>query len=256
MRGIGACGSGHDSNTTRIRCSLTVEPQTRRFLSAPFDCALSEVYVRPGETVTRGQVLAKMDDTKLVAEIASLAAQLAQARQRYTAALSTSDASKAELARHEVLHLEKQHEIAEKRKSELSVCAPLDGVVLSGNLERAQGSTIKAGDVLFEVGPLNALVAEIAIPEPDVRFIPDGARARLALESLPQFSKELPLGRIHPRAELLDSELVYVGEVNFDNTEQVRPGMKGTAYIDRGLQPLAWVLFHRPYENVKLAVGW
>ncbi len=45
------------------------------------------------------------------------------------------------------------------------------------------------------------------------------------------------IARLHPRAELIDGSNVFIAEVRLDDTEDLRPGMRGAASIAGDLQP-------------------
>ena len=63
--------------------------------------------------------------------------------------------------------------------------------------------------------------------------------------------------RIHPRAELLDTESVFVAEVSLENASgQLRPGLKGRARIQGERHPLGWNLFHGAFEKARQWLIW
>ena len=57
---------------------------------------------------------------------------------------------------------------------------------------------------------------------------------------------------------MVDSESVFVAEVKLSNSKGLlKPGMKGTGRIACGTFPLAWNLFHQPWEAaIKAYHGW
>jgi len=79
----------------------------------------------------------------------------------------------------------------------------------------------------------------------------------IKLSAFPFQTFEGTVKRIHPKAEMVDDHSVFVAEVllNRDHVE-LRPGMKGSAKIRSGWSPLAWNLFHRPWEAVRCWMIW
>ncbi|MFN3192737.1 MAG: efflux RND transporter periplasmic adaptor subunit [Aureliella sp.] len=240
-----------------IKCDVTCEPQTRRFVSAPFDAKLLKSLVKAGDQVVAGQVLAELDGGDLQTQLANLQAKLSQSQQRHTAALSNGDASEAELERLESAHLRGEIRILQSRFDRLQIMAPIDGIVVAGNLERSEGSTIQMGDNLFEVAPIDHMIAEVAIPEEQIAFVKKDLQTRISLNSHGGQTLRTKLDSIHPRNEMLNGQSVFVAEASLANeSASLLPGMTGSARIDVGYRPIAWLLFHRPYEKLRQLIGW
>ena len=240
-----------------ISCGVTCEPATRRYVAAPFDAKLLKTYVMPGDQVESGQVIAILDGSDLRSELAGRQAELSQATQRRAAAMSASDAASSELERLEVTRLQAEIAMLQQQADRLEIKAPMKGMVVSGNLERKQGAPLSMGENLFEIAPLDDLVVEIAIPESEISYVGAGQNVRISLAASHGSSQTTKVERIHPRSELRGSNSVFVAEATIDNaSDQLRPGMQGKAKVSAGLKPLAWVLFHHPYEVVRAWVGW
>ena len=241
----------------QVAAKVTCEPAERRYVAAPFDAKLLESKVRLGEEVVKGQLLAVFDGNHLASQIAIKQAELAQATQRRMAALTVGDASDAELERLEVDRLTNETQILKQRQRRIEIRSPLTGIVVAGNLERAAGSSLELGEELFEIAPLDQLVAEVAIPEQDIAYVQTGISTRISLDAWGGNSHRTQLLRIHPRSELLDGESVFVAEADISDSQfSMRPGMQGSARISSGWKPLGWVLLHRPYEAFRRWSGW
>ncbi|MEZ6090370.1 MAG: efflux RND transporter periplasmic adaptor subunit [Pirellulaceae bacterium] len=240
-----------------VKCNVVCEPAIRRYVAAPFDARLLKSHVVVGQTVAQGELLATLDGGELYNELAAVRAKLAQSKQRHSAALSQGDHSKSEFERLEMEHLLHELEILEKRQLKLSIRSPIDGVVVSGDLERAEGATVSLGDNLFEIASLNRLIAEIAIPESRVTSIGTSQSVRIWLDAAPGWSRQSNIKRIHQRSELRENASVYIAQAELSNDEHtLRPGMNGTAAIEAGYKPIAWLLFHRPYDAIRKRIGW
>ena len=240
-----------------VRCNVTCEPFLRRYVAAPFDAKLLESKILPGDNVEKGQLLAILDGSELRSQIASLEAQLGQATQRRAAALSTGDASNAELERLEVQKLTGEIDVLHSRIARLEIRSPISGIVVSGNLERIQGAPLSVGEDLFEIAPLHNLVMEIAIPESDISRVQVGMETRISLDAGQGGSHVAKIARIHPRSEMRDGQSVFVGEAEIENAQDdIRPGMLGQARVAVGKKPAGWILLHRPYEALRRWIGW
>jgi multidrug efflux pump subunit AcrA (membrane-fusion protein) len=160
------------------------------------------------------------------------------------------------VAKLEMERIELRAQVLERRIGNLEVKSPIEGIVVSGDLERAEGMPLDKGQTLFEIAPLAEMVVEVAVPEHDIPYVVAGQQAALRLEAYPGRQWIGEIARIHPRAEIRDDRNVFVAEFNLQNQSGVlRPGMKGRAKITGPPRPLGWNLFHRPYEKLLQAWG-
>jgi multidrug efflux pump subunit AcrA (membrane-fusion protein) len=243
--------------THRLTCRCTIEPLLRRYVPAPFDGTLQETRVRPGDRVTKGQVLAVLDGRDLRFQLAGLRAKLEQAQQRADAALAKRNGGTTQLEQLAVRELELEIRTLERRCENLEVKSPLDGVVVTGDLIRMQGAPLQVGQRLFEVAPLSALLAEIAVPQEEIGYVAVGMPVELALDAVP--GKYFPgtLDKVHPRAEVRDGQSVFVAEVGLQGFEErLLPGMNGHARVTAGRRSIGWILFHRPIDALRQWWGW
>ena len=87
----------------RVTANTVIEGRLRQVVTAPFDGFIGQVMVRPGERVTRGQVLARLDDRDLKLEQARLHSEREQAAGRLRQAMADREAAAMALAQAEVL---------------------------------------------------------------------------------------------------------------------------------------------------------
>jgi hypothetical protein len=241
----------------RPQNDCTVEPLTRRFVAAPFDGPLEEALVRPGDEIAEGDLLARMDGREVRWELAGIRADLHRATKQRAGHVAAHDSGQAELARHDVDRLQMRTQLLERRDQELEIRSPLAGVVVSGDLKDAEGMPLETGRTLFEVAPLGRMKVEIAIREDDFAYVRSGMKATIQLNAFPLQSFEATIARIHPRAELRESENVFIAEIELDNPSGIlRPGMRGTATIAADRYPLGWNLLRRPITAALTWLGW
>lgn len=229
----------------------------RRFVAAPFDARLASSDVVAGQQVNQGQRLATLDGSELKSELAGLRAELAQSEQRLLAALSAGDHSKAEFERLETEQLTQEISLLENRWRQLEIRTPIDGIVISGDLECAQGKPLSSGDNLYEIASLDRFIAEIAVSESDVNHVQESMQVSLSLEAEPGEDRQTSIVKIHLRNEIRENQSVFIAEAELGNaTGMLRPGMNGIATVHAGYRALGWVLFHRPYNAVRHWIGW
>lgn len=240
----------------QISCDVVCEPVLRRYIAAPFDAILLQSNVKAGEQVQAGQVLASLDGGELRTELASLRARLAQSDQRQLAALASGDHSSAESERLEVEQLQREIELYETRQEKLDIRSPIDGVIVTGDLERVAGAPLSVGQSLYEIACLDRLIAEVAVPEDVVAGVRRDMPVRVVLDAAPGMAQKSQILNVHLRNEIRDNASVFIAEAELSNPDQLlRPGMSGTANIHAGYRPLGWVLFHRPYYALRSWLG-
>jgi len=241
----------------RIRCKFQLQPVERQFVVAPYDGILESTLVDPGDTVTAGSVLARMDGREIRWELAGLEAQLNRVKKQRDAAMASHNVSTAQQAKLEMRRLELKIRLLERRMASLDIKTPLSGIVVSGDLRSARGAPLAVGQQLFEIAPLDQMVVELSIPEDEIAYAGAGRQVTLRLDAFPGETWNGVLSAIHPRAQIRDDESVFIGEMKLNNGSQsLRPGMRGRATIHGPRHPVGWNLLHRPYEALLRMVGW
>ena len=183
--------------------------------------------------------------------LADLTAQRETARKKRDVNRSARDAAATQIAELEIEQLDAQIRLAEYRQASLTICSPVDGVVLQGELENAQGAPVRTGDVLVEVSPLATLKLELNVAEFDLDYVSLDQPVDFSLEGTPFQQMQGSIERIHPASEIRDNQNVFVSEFTVDNeNQQLRPGMQGSAKVNAGKRSLGWVLFHRPAQRL------
>jgi hypothetical protein len=216
----------------RIACDCSAEPQTQRFVSAPFAGVFEKSLVRPGDVVTKGALLGQMDGRELRIELATITANYEQARKSHDVNLAAGKVAAAQIDRLELARLEQQRSLVEHRMANLAIRSPVAGYVIGGDLKRTEGAPLTVGQVLFEIAPLDQMIVEVAIPDDDIGHVQAGQLVSIRFDARAGEDFVGRLARIHPRSETRDSQNVFIGEVSLDETASaLRPGMKGRARI-------------------------
>jgi RND family efflux transporter MFP subunit len=241
----------------KIKCDCQVQPFTRRFVVAPFEGRLEKALVRQGEVVNQGQLLAQLDGRELRWELAGLTAERSRAGKQRDTAMAAQKAADAQAAKLEMDRLDLKIQLLEHRVNNLEVRSPIDGIIISGDLERAEGAPLTVGQTLFEVAPLDTMVVELAVPEEDISHIGVGQRVAIRLDAYPGQKWHASLQKIHPRAEVRNSQNTFVAELSLNNPQSVlRPGMNGSAKVVGPRKTLGWSLFHKPVDWLTGKLGW
>ncbi len=240
-----------------VTSQCQVQPVTRRFIVAPYDGTLEKSLVAPGDVVHAGDVLARMDEQEVRWELSSLQADRARAEKERDAAMAGHRTSGAQLAELETQRLDVEIQLLQHRIENLAIRSPIDGIVVAGDLEKAEGAPLTIGQTLFEVAPLEKMTVEIQIPEEDISYVSPGMPVAISLDAFADDHISGTLQQIHPQAELKENQSVFVAEMELANPHsRLRPGMNGWAEITSERKSLGWILFHKPWTSVRRALAW
>jgi RND family efflux transporter MFP subunit len=211
---------------------------------------LTAVLVEEGDRVRRGQVLARLDDTELRAQLRQAQAQFAVAERTWRRAQELRKGgivTQAEFERDEAAYLAARasRDALRARAGYATVAAPIDGVVLTQTVER--GDVVGAQTPLFTLGDVSTLVLQVAVSELDVPGLRVGDSVGVTVDALPGRPLAGSIRRIFPSADP-ETRLVPVEVALRDaGTAGVRPGFLARAAFTVGrksdavLVPLAAV---------------
>lgn len=240
-----------------VRGGCEVHPVSLRYVAAPFDARLLHAAVEPGDEVIAGQVLARLDGEEIRWELSGATAEVDRAAKERDGHLAGKEINAAQVSRLEMARMNAKATVLRQRSEQLEIRSPVDGVIISGDLRKAEGAPLTTGQTLFEIAPLEEMVLEIGIPEEDIGHVVVGQSVEAVLNALSDRTWTGTIERIHPRAELVDQDYVFVAEVKFTNEFRLlRPGMKGRAKIETASHPLGWNLFHKAIDQMRFWIGW
>lgn len=232
----------------KVSGNCVLEPRQTRFVVAQFDAVLKKVHKLPGTTVTEGELLAEFDERAIELEISSLLAEIQKTKKMQDVHTATGKAALSQMAGLERRSLEEKLQLYRDRLGKLSIESPVDGIVISDNMERIEGSPISRGQGLFEIAPLNTMIVEAHIAQEDIGYVKKQAATSISLESFPDRNWESSVYTIFPRADIRGGKNVFLVESLLENSENIlRPGMRGELDIVVGKKPLAWKIFRKPW---------
>ncbi len=246
-----------------IKADCRLAPTVKRVVAAPFQGQLKKSFVLPGDHVEAGAVLGEMENRDLKLKEAELIAAREKALKQRDKALANDgeggDFSAAQVANFEAESVGRELDLVQRKIALLTITAPLAGVVVSGDLRRAEGQPVQQGQVLFEVAPLDRMIVEIDVPDREISRVRAGLPMRFRLDAFSGERWSSPLDKVHPQSEQRDGRNVFVceaGIANADRALDLRPGMHGRAVISGDRRPLVWILTHRLWEFIVTSLLW
>jgi multidrug efflux pump subunit AcrA (membrane-fusion protein) len=162
--------------------------------------------------------------------------------------------AEAQMAEAESAKAQSQINLYAEQIEQASIKAPVDGVVLSGDLKSKIGAPVKLGDELFQVGP-HELRAELSVPDDQIADLSVQQHGELAASSFPEQHLGFTVQRIFPKAEVTSGKNVFKVRVVLDagaTRAWMKPGMEGIAKVHVGEARYAWIWTHRLVNWVRM----
>jgi HlyD family secretion protein len=253
--------------TVTVTATGTVQPTNQVEVSSELSGTLSSVEVDFNETVTAGQVLARLDATKLAAQVANARAQLTAAKARVLQAEATEReakatldtkreladrgiATKSDMAGFEAAYERAQASVAiaeadltlaeanlalvEADLEKAEIRSPIDGIVLDRAAEAGQtvASSLSAPILFTLAGDLAQMELLVDIDEADIGRVKVGDNATFTVDAYNTTDFPATITQIRFAPENTNDVVTYKAVLAVDNPDKLlRPGMTATATV-------------------------
>ena len=168
----------------RVGAPARIEGAVQRVVAAPMDGFLQRSHVRPGDAVRAGDLLVELADQDLVLEQRKWESALAQHENGYAAALARADRAQFVISQARPTRRARSSTWCASNSARTRLVAPIDGVVIKGDLSQALGAPVQRGDALLTLAPREQYRLIVEVDERDIADVqrgPDRApRAGLA----------------------------------------------------------------------------
>jgi HlyD family secretion protein len=256
--------------TVTVTATGKLQPTNQVDVGSELSGTIQKVFVDDNDTVTKGQLLAQLDLSKLNAQVEKSKATLASARARVQQTEATLTEARANLQRLQQVaalsggrvpskaELETAKATVERaiadRSSALaavneaqatletdqtnirkaSIRAPIDGLVLARRVE--PGQTVAASfqaPVLFTLAEdLRHMELEVDVDEADVGQVRKGQEATFTVDAYPNRVYTAQVILVRYGSDTVNNVVSYKTRLVVDNTDlSLRPGMTATAEI-------------------------
>ncbi len=232
---------------SRVASDFSLEPGRDAHLRAEVPGTLQQVFVRQGDRVEAGQLLAVLGNSDIEADAKTLAEQLAMANSDLRSAQGWQDSGKTASARTEQVRLEQEWSVAQHKVGALQIRAPISGVVSTPPIEPEAGEYLAAGQEFCKIADLSTMRTRILVRDWELEDVTPGAKAHLKVLAFPYRTYSGRVEAILPAAaadrpvaqpqklERLGRELTnyFAVVMDFPNPDgSLIEGMTGTAKID------------------------
>ena len=253
-----------------VSATGNLQPTNQVDVGCEISGTIESVFVENNQQVKKGQLLARLDTSRLADQVvksrAALAAAEAQALQmeatvvesratlarlRQVAELSGGkvpskaeiDTAEANVKRAEANEANARASIGQAKAalrsdetnlSKATIRSPIDGVVLKRNVE--PGQTVAASlqaPVLFTLAEnLSQMELRVDVDEADVGQVRDGQPATFGVDAYPGRRYQARITRVHYGSQTKENVVSYVAVLTVANPDlSLRPGMTATAEI-------------------------
>ncbi|MBC5785962.1 HlyD family efflux transporter periplasmic adaptor subunit [Ramlibacter sp. USB13] len=239
----------------RITAPALVEGEVQRSIVAPFQGFVQQAYLRAGDTVRAGDVIASLDDADLKLDAEKARAELDVAERKEREAVAAGKRVDMRLAAAQAAQARATLDLAEQKLQRVQLVAPFDGVIVRGDLSQQRGSPVEQGKVLFELAPLTAWRLILKVDERDIAYVQSQRQGELALTGLAGVTHPFEVKRITSIASAEGGVNHFRAEADLGDAKvSLRPGMEGVAKIDCGSASALWVATRRLLAWTRLAV--
>jgi HlyD family secretion protein len=253
-----------------VTATGTLQPTNQVEVGSELSGNIDEVLVDYNDRVEAGQVLARLDVSKLKAQVKQNKAALATAEAKVLSAAATIqetasklrqlekiwklsngktpsqfdiDAAKAAAARAKadkasaaagVAEVEAKLDMTLTDLSKAEIVSPVNGIVLSRNIE--PGQTVAASfsaPVLFNLAEdLTKMELQVDVDEADIGQVREGQEAQFTVDAYPERKFSAKIRQVRFASTVTNGVVTYKTVLMVDNSDlALRPGMTATAEI-------------------------
>jgi hypothetical protein len=238
----------------RINADFTLKARHQQVVVAPFDTFSKTVLVEPGDRVEGGKtVLGTLETAELRLKLAALMAEQLGYRKQKAAAMRDGETAEAHMADAQIQKVAAQIRLTKNRIDQAALVAPIDGWVISEDRKQQIGAPVETGEILFEIASIDALRAELHVPETEIASVTEGQSGEMAAVGHPDQKIRFVIERINPLAEVVEHQNVFrVRARILEPREWMRPGMQGEARIAAGDKTYLWIASHRLIDWLRM----
>ena len=248
----------------RIEAPVVLKAAEQRTLSVPFDALIAGVPegVESGAEVKAGQVLATLDTTELKLQRLDAANQLDEASKRADAALAAGKLDEYKQSSAQAEQARAKIELYDVLIGKATITAPIDGTIIEGDLRDMIGASVKLGQAMYVVAPLDRMVLIAQVSDKDIALIRDSGEGvttgQMATKAQPGDMFDFTVAQIVPLASPdADRRNAFEVRATLDKgSPWMRPGMEGLAKFNTGRRSLLDIGTRRIRDTLRLWLWW
>ena len=240
--------------TYLLTLPCTIAPAEEREIAAPFEGVIEATFVRAGDTVEEGQILARLDTRQLLLDLNKANSDYNAASIESIQGASEGDLQKLAIGRAKADAAKSLAKKIERNLQLAEIRAPCRGTILTGELDQRIGESVPMGESLFRFAAADKWKIVIDSPEYATTLIEVGQKGTFATVARPLVPLNVEVNHLRTHAEVREGKNVFLSEakVSDQSPDWLRSGMQGTTRIDVGRHPIYWVWLHRVIDQIRL----
>lgn len=239
--------------STSITATGTIEPVTKVEVGTQVSGIIDKIYVDYNSVVHRGQVIAELDKTNLLSELASAQSNLSNAQssldyqtanyKRYQALykkglVSANDYENTKLSYEQaVQQVRVQQQNVKRAQTNLgyaTITSPIDGVVLSKEVEEGQtvASAMTTPTLFIIAQDLTDMRVIAKIDEADIGGVKEGLHVTFTVDAYPDDTFEGTVTQVRQQATTESNVVTYEVVISAPNESlKLKPGLTANVSI-------------------------
>ena len=239
--------------STSITATGTIEPVTEVEVGTQVSGIIDRIYVDYNSEVHKGQIIAELDKTNLLSELASAQSNLnnSQASLTYQTAnykrykalyekglVSANDYENAKLSYEQAVQQVKvQQQNVQKAQTNLgyaTITSPIDGIVLSKEVEEGQtvASAMTTPTLFIIAQDLTDMRVIADIDEADIGGVKEGQRVSFTVDAFPDDTFEGKVTQVRQEATTESNVVTYEVVISAPNEHlKLKPGLTANVTI-------------------------
>ncbi len=231
----------------RVDGDAVVAPLHSAQIQPEVEGVVRNIYVREGQQVAAGQVVADIADWDLRTQLVQAQAKYDTALLQMNRALSASDGTEAGTQRVQADYWKSEVARDQELLDKTHLRSPINGIVATPHIENMVGRRLQYGDTFAQILDTSYAVVDVAIDDMDSSLLRAGSHAAIKLNSLPTRVFRGSVSVVSPKGTLVGDSRVFFARVAIPNPNgEIRAGMEGRGKVRVGWYPSGYVLFRRP----------
>jgi biotin carboxyl carrier protein len=249
----------------RVEAIAEIQPRTRHIVSVPFDGVVLSVPegIEAGRIVQQGELLVQMDTEEILFRLLEARSQKEQLETEAEMHRRQAKQGEAQQAEQRARGAEARMRLAERQLAQARLAAPITGTIIAGDLRERIGASVKLGDPLFQIAPLEDMKVIARVSDRDIALIRDERAEKgttvgeIATKAFPSVGFPFVVERIVPLAQPKDGKNTFEVHGRLESSAPwLKPGMEGLARLDTGRHSLLYIGTRRIRDQLRLWLWW
>lgn len=242
-----------DNITNTVTATGTIEAITTVEVGTQVSGIIEHVYADFNDKVKQGQILAKLDETALRAQLDQSQASVDQAQAQLTYQEATYNRLKALYDKDLIAQADYDQALYNYQNSKASlsnarsaldrtkvnlayatIYSPIDGVVLNRAIEEGQtvAASFNTPEMFTIVNDLTQMEVQTSVDEADIGQVVQGQRVEFTVDAYPDLKFEGSVSQVRLQPVMTNNVVTYVVILNAPNPDKkLMPGMTASATI-------------------------